>query len=649
MMEHNHKREHANDHHLNDNHVHDHHHGGKLAVGLYLIGLVLFFIALFSQFRGQAGLANVLFSVSIIVSGYHIILEGIGDTVKDSLAQQTFLPNIHLLMALATTGAMLIGNFEEGALLIVIFAGAHFLEDYVDGQSRQEITNLLKMNPTEARKLMEDGQFKLVDVADLKPGDHLQVLNGDQIPTDGEIVEGTAFINESSINGESVPKEKGPGDEVYGSTMNGSTSFTMIVTKTSSETVFSQIIEMVNQSQSSLTKTATLIQRLEPKYVTLVLALFPLVLLAGPYVLGWSWETSLYRSMVYLISVSPCALAASAVPATLSTISNLSKQGVLVKGGAFLSKIADLQAIAFDKTGTLTEGRLELTDVDFQADVDQGQLIDVIVAMEKQSNHPLAEAVIRHYPDRPAISLQVTNNIGQGLSATYEGHTYRIGKPTSFDKVPQFFQEPFRKWAQEGKTVVFVAIDEEVKGIMALMDQPQKEAQAAINYFKGQGLHTTMISGDGELTAQAVGRQLGIDEVVANVMPEDKARIVKNLQGQHGLTAMLGDGVNDAPALVTADVGIAMGEGTDIAMDVADLVLMQNDLSKLSYTHQMSQRMTRITWQNIIFSLIVVLTLVTLNFLGKMDIALGVIMHEGSTILVILNALRLLRTPKVLK
>lgn len=631
------------------NHNHEHGHGGKTAVILYIIGLITFFIALFFEFSGNHFVAAIIFTFSILTAGYHVIIEGVGDTIRDTREKKTFSPNIHFLMALATAGAVLIGNFEEGALLIIIFAGAHFLEDYVDGKSRKEITNLLEMNPTEARRIKDDGNIEIISIEEVKVGDKLQVLNGDQVPTDGEIIEGSTSIDESSINGESMPKEKNPGDEVFGSTINGTSTFKMLVTKDSSETVFSKILEMVNESQNSLTKTATLIQRLEPKYVTFVLALYPFVLLAGPYVFGWSWDTSLYRSMVYLISVSPCALAASAVPATLSTISNLSKKGVLVKGGAYLSKIAELKAIAFDKTGTLTKGQPEVTDYEFQEKVDEESLIDIVVAMEKQSNHPLAQAIIRRFPERQSLSLQVNNEVGSGLHADYENQRYRIGKPSSFEDVPQYFTDKVDELGNEGKTVVLVAIDEEVVGLIALMDQPQEDADKAIEYFKEQGIHTSLISGDGKLTAEAVGRQLGMDEVIANVMPEDKASIVKDQQAKHGTTAMLGDGVNDAPALVTADVGIAMGEGTDIAMDVADLVLMQNDLKKLAYTHQMSLRMSRITWQNIIFSMLVVVTLVILNFLGKMDIAIGVIMHEGSTILVILNALRLLRTPKNLR
>lgn len=321
--------------HEHEEHNHDHSHSGKFTTIMFFVGVAAFIAGFLLEGNNEL-YAAIAFLISVVTAGYHIILEGIGDTFRNSIAAKKFQPNVHFLMALATAGAIAIGNFEEAAMLIVIFAGAHFLEEYVDGKSKREITNLLNMNPTEARILYPDGTTKVVPVDQVKVGDTLQVLNGAQVPTDGVVLSGTTAIDESSINGESIPKEKTIGDEVFGSTINGAGTFTMEVTKDSSETVFSKILQMVNQSQKSLTKTATLIQRLEPKYVTIVLALFPLVLLAGPYIFGWSWELSLYRSMVYLISVSPCALAASAVPTTLATISNLSKKGVLVKGGAYL-------------------------------------------------------------------------------------------------------------------------------------------------------------------------------------------------------------------------------------------------------------------------------------------------------------------------
>lgn len=637
-----HNHEKAHDH---EGHEHDHSHGGKFTIIMFFIGIAAFITGFILEGSNEL-LANIAFVTSVVTAGYHIILEGIGDTFKNSIAEKKFQPNVHFLMALATAGAIAIGSFEEAAMLIVIFAGAHFLEEYVDGKSKREITNLLNLNPTEARVLHSDGSTKVVSVDEVKIGDILQVLNGAQVPTDGVVLTGTTAIDEASINGESIPKEKGVGDEVYGSTINGAGTFTMEVTKDSSETVFSKILQMVNQSQKSLTKTATLIQRLEPKYVTIVLALFPLVLLAGPYIFGWSWSVSLYRSMMYLISVSPCALAASAVPTTLATISNLSKKGVLVKGGAFLSKLQDLKAISFDKTGTLTNGKPVVTDYSFEKGMDESEMIDLVVAMEKQSNHPLATAIINKFPERKSLELSVENEVGRGLSTQYKNSQYRIGKPSSFGKVSFVYSEKEKQLSSEGKTVVYVGKNEHVIGLFALMDVPNQYAKDAINYFKDAGLHTTMITGDAKLTGEAVGKQIGVDEVAANVMPEDKASIVQAQQRKYGSTGMLGDGINDAPALVTADVGIAMGDGTDVAMDVADLVLMKNDLSKLVYAHKLSKKMDKVTWQNILFSMFVVIFLVTLNFLGKMDITIGVIMHEGSTIVVILNALRMLRTPK---
>lgn len=635
--------EHEKDH--DHNHEHDHNHGGKFAIIMFFVGVAAF-IGGFLLEGANDQLANLAFLVAVVTAGYHIIIEGIGDTIRNSMTVKKFQPNVHFLMALATGGAIAIGNFEEAAMLIVIFAGAHFLEEYVDSKSKREITNLLNLNPTEARILNVDGSTKVVPVDQVKVGDTLQVLNGAQVPTDGIILSGATAIDEASINGESIPKEKNVGDEVYGSTINGSGTFTMEVTKDSSETVFAKILQMVNQSQKSLTKQATLIQRLEPKYVTIVLLLFPVVLLAGPYLFGWTWQLSLYRSMVYLISVSPCALAASAVPTTLATISNLSKKGVLVKGGAYLSKLQELKAISFDKTGTLTNGKPVVTDYAIAKELNEEEVIDLIVAMEKQSNHPLAAAIINKFPNRQDLEVTVENEVGRGLSTNYRNSSYRIGKPSSFMNASSDYRRQQQNLSAEGKTVVYIGKDERVVGLIALMDVPNQHAKDAISYFKGAGLHTTMITGDAKLTGEAVGKQIGVDEVIANVMPEDKASIVQEQQQKYGSTAMLGDGINDAPALVTADVGVAMGDGTDVAMDVADLVLMKNDLSKLVYAHQLSKKMNRITWQNILFSLFVVLFLVTLNFLGKMDITIGVIMHEGSTIAVILNALRMLRTPK---
>ncbi|MGO2963882.1 MAG: heavy metal translocating P-type ATPase [Carnobacterium maltaromaticum] len=639
---HNHEHEHEN------GGGHNHSHGdSKSAVILFFAGLTAFIVALF--LTDSSLLQTILFISAMLLSGYHIMLEGIIDTIEATKRKRKFSPNVHILMTVAAIGATIIGNYEEGALLIIIFAAAHFMEEYAEGRSKREITNLLKMNPTEARLIEADGSVKVVDVSVLKIGDKLQVLNGDQIATDGVILSGVTSIDESSINGESIPREKTVGDEVFGSTINGNGTFTMEVTKDSSDTLFAKILQLVNQSQSNLSKTATKIQKIEPYYVTAVLIIVPIFILLGPSIFSWTWNESFYRGMVFLISASPCALAASAVPATLSGISNLAKRGVLFKGGSYLANLAGIKAVAFDKTGTLTKGKPSVTDFYFD-EIDEAtteqNYIDLIVAMEKTANHPLANAILGKFEAKESIELEVENEIGKGLVAQYNGAVYQIGKPTVFKNVSSKIENHNEQYSIDGKTVVYFAKDNQVIGLIAMMDVPNANAIEVISYLKSQNIHTTMITGDSEVTGQAVGRQLGIDEVIGNVLPENKAQVIKDQQARYGTVAMLGDGVNDAPALVTADIGVAMGDGTDIAIDVADAVLMQNDLTKFSYAHKVSKRLDRVVWQNIIFSMLIVAILVTLNVLGKMDITIGVIAHEGSTLIVILNGLRLLLPSK---
>ena len=625
------------------NHDHDHNHG-KMPIILYFIGLALAIVALFLSGEYQL-IKNIMFSLATISAGYHVIvLEGLGETIENTKANNKFTPNSHILMGLAAIGASAIGNFWEGTLLILIFSGAHFLEDYAEGRSRREITKLLEMNPTTARLILPDGNTKIVDVSELTVGDQLQVLNGDQVPIDGVILSGSTSIDESSINGESIPNEKTKGDTVFGSTINGTGTFTMEVTKENKDTVFSKILQLVNQNQDNQTKAASIIQKFEPKYVTVVLIAIPLFVLLAPVLLDWTWSQSIYRGLVLLVAASPCALAAATVSVTLSTTSNLAKKGVLSKGSSYLSQLADIQAIAFDKTGTLTKGKPEVTNYYFADSVNEENIIGIVVALEKESNHPLADAILRKFEQKNKLTIEVENQIGKGLTGDYNGRNYRIGKPTSFDNVENEYIRLNKEWASEGKTVVYVAEDENVIGLIALMDIPSEHAKETINYFKEHGIHTTLITGDSEMTGKAVAEQLGIDEVIANVMPEDKSRIIDEQKEKYGVTAMVGDGVNDAPALVNADVGIAMGDGTDVAVEVSDLVLMQNNLSKLVQSHNIATKMNRVIWQNIFFSMVVVVFLIIASFLGLTDIAISVIIHEGSTLVVILNGLRLLKS-----
>lgn len=644
------------DHSCQDHHDHDHehhhqhteaasscshhHHHGKQPVILYVVGLVLYFIALLSPL--PESLSNLLMLSAMVVAGYQVIFEGIGETITESIRLKKFWPNVHILMTLAAIGAVFLGDYDEGALLILIFSGAHFLEEYAEGRSKREITALLKMNPTKARLRQENGEYAMVEVETLKIGDQLKVLPGDQVPTDGVILEGSSTLNESSINGESMPQEKTVGAEVYGSTINGQGTFTMTVTKVASDTIFAKILTLVNQSQSRLSPTATKIKQIEPLYVKTVIAIVPLFILSGIVIFQWGWYPSFYRGMVLMISASPCALAASAIPASLSGISNLAKRGVLFKGGSYLANLADVQAVAFDKTGTLTQGNPAVTDVYFIDETKASDWTKIIVSMENSANHPLAKAMLRHFDQVSPIALDVQNDIGKGLKTIYEGKEYKIGKQDFFANIASELLVQTERLTKQGKNVVFFGENDHVVGYLAMMDLPQPTALSVIDYLNTQGIQTVMITGDATLTGQAVGDLLGISQVKGNVLPEQKSTIITELQQQYGKTVMLGDGINDAPALVQADIGFAMGDGTDVAIDVADAVIMKNDLTRFKYAHQVSKKLDRIVWQNVIFSMLIVALLVVFNFFGKIEIGLGVFVHEGSTLVVILNGLRLL-------
>ncbi len=616
----------------------------NMEVKLFFLGMLLFIVGL--GFNFTPSLQNSLNILALLISGYHIIWEGIKDTIEKSKKAKHFVPNTHILMTMAALGAVLLGETTEAALLIFIFAGAHFLEEYVEGRSQREITKLLELNPTEARRFRTDGSIEMISVQDLEIGDRVQILNGDQVPTDGKVIKGQTSIDESTISGESIPCEKTVGDEVFGSTINGSGTIVVEVTKDSSETVFAKILQLVEASQTNLSTSAQHIRRFEPVYVNIVLLVFIALLICGPFVWDWTWNSTFSTSLTFLVSASPCALAVSVIPATLAGISNLARQGVLFKGGTFLSELSDLKVVAFDKTGTLTQGKPEVVRVCLEPTImSEEKLTAVIFAMESQSNHPLARAIVNYFSDGKSLdklTISATNHLGQGLTAIYNHLTVRIGKPQSFAQAAERWLHDKEAEEANGRTVVFVSVNEKVIGFIAIQDRPQTTAVEAINYFKTAGVKTIMITGDAQLTGQAIGSELGIDEVVTNILPEQKAKIISKYQDQYGLTAMLGDGVNDAPALVSADIGIAMGDGTDVAIETADVVLMRNDLTKLVKAHKLSKRLKHIIRQNILFALLVIMMLISFTFFGHLSVVASVALHEGSTLIVLLNSLRLL-------
>ena len=645
---HHHSHEHCEHHsHNHDSHHHcghcsGHHHHHEISWQRWVLAIGMFVLALFLE-SSVAWIANALFLLTIACIGKEVITEGIMDTIEETKHFKKFRPNVHLLMTLAALGAIFIGKFEEAAMLIVIFTIAHSLEEYVEKKSRKDMTQLLQLQPKLALKKINNGHFEEVDASSLEIGDIIQVLNGSQISADGIIIEGMSSINQASVTGESIPVEKEVGSEVFAGTLNLTQTLLIKVTKKQQDSVLGKIITLVQEAGQSLTRTGSFLKKWEPVYVTIVLTLFPVVLAIGILLLKWDFLTAFYRGMVYLIAVSPCALAASATPVTVTAISTLSRKGIFIKSGASLEKMSEVEAIAFDKTGTLTNGTPKVVAKVMDKER-EFELYSILVSMEKKVNHPLAFAIVESGLAYRIYSLSVTPKVGIGLEATYRNHTYRIGKPSSFATLGKY-TAIVEQWMNEGKTVVVLSEDHLVVGAVALLDTPKEEAKQVIDYFKEENIQTMLLTGDSIQTAEVIANELEVDEVRANVLPEEKANTLKEWSMKYPTIAMVGDGINDAPALVNAEVGIAMGKGTDVAMESSDIVLMNSQLDSLKTLHKVSKLMMTVTKQNLIFSLFIVIVLVLLNFLGWSDLTLGVILHEGSTVVVLLHALRLIVTP----
>ncbi|MBC1953353.1 heavy metal translocating P-type ATPase [Listeria welshimeri] len=585
----------------------------------------------------------VIFLSAFVIGGFEQAKEGIQATIK------TKKLNVELLMILAATGASIIGYWFEGAILIFIFSVSGALETYTTNKSKREITKLMAFQPERAFLLLPNGDLKEIAAKDLQLDDMVLVRPGESVPIDGVIVRGSTTLNEAAINGESVPAMKSAGSEVFGGTVNVSSAITVKVTQTFDNTIFSKIIRLVETAQSEPSKTARFIERFEDAYVKAVL-LFVLVMMFLPhFALGWSWNETFYRAMVLLTVASPCALVASVTPATLAAISNGARHGILFKGGVHLENLRGIKAIAFDKTGTLTNGTPVLTDRLFAENVDKQEIINMVVALERQSLHPLAAAITQDLDaevTKNITEIEITDVPGWGVQADYKGDTWQVGKAgfVGTESAREFLSGAFEKLASEGKTVVYVAKSGVVLAMFALKDTCRPEAMRTIKALQAKGIKTIMVTGDNEQTGAAIQAELGMDQVVSGCLPEKKVDVIKELSVSYRSVAMVGDGINDAPALAHAAVGIAMGKGTDIAMETADVVLMKNDLEKIPYAFVLSKRLYWISWQNICFAIAVILVLITANVFQLINLPFGVVGHEGSTILVILNGLRLLKS-----
>lgn len=585
----------------------------------------------------------ILYFLAYLSGGYIKTKEGIISSIKNKDL------NVDLLMMIAALGAAIIGYWEDGAMLIFIFALSGALETYTFNKSHKEISSLLDLQPEEALRVSSSGYEEIVPTFELKIGDVILIKPGERTPSDGIIIDGETNLNESSITGEPIPVEKKKGDEVFASTVNLRGSIKVSITKLSTETLFSKIITLVQNAKSEKSPSQLFIEKWEGLYVKIVLVVVLMTTLISYYAFSMELSIAIYRGTVLLIVASPCALVASITPATLSAISNGARQGILFKGGVQLEKLTKLRAIAFDKTGTLTKGRPIVTDIYTYNNLTKEKLLEITIALESHSTHPLADAIINYskeqYNMKPQQIAYVENSVGYGIKGTFKNVIYKIGKREFFkNNLQKHNIDDVSHLQKEGKTLVYIGDEfDNILGIIALKDTLRSEAKTAIKYLHDININTIMITGDNESTAKIISSEIMLSDYHAGCLPEDKVKVIKNLKERYITVAMIGDGINDAPALATADIGIAMGEGTDVALETADIVLMKNDLTRIAKAVKLSKRLKRITNQNIVFSLIIIFSLAILNFVGYIPIPIAVIGHEGSTILVILNGLRLLR------
>ncbi|WP_163858485.1 heavy metal translocating P-type ATPase [Paenibacillus elgii] len=557
--------------------------------------------------------------------------------------------DVNLLMIVAAIGAASIGYWTEGAVLIFIFSLSGALETFTMEKSSRDISSLMDLKPETAIVWVE-GAEKRVPVEQLQIGDLVLVKPGERLPADGIVQEGSSAVNQASITGESIPVDKAAGDEVFAGTLNGQGALFVQVTKSGESTLFSKIIRLVQEAQSEMPKSQRFIERFERIYARAIILVTLLLIALPPLLFGWSWNDTLYRAMVFLVVASPCALVASIMPAMLSAISNSARKGLLFKGGAHLERVSHIRAIAFDKTGTLTYGKPSVTDfLTYQAWSEE-ELLQIAASIESLSTHPIAKAIVDKAGEL-SLELERPSDFqalaGWGVQAGLAGEFWKIGKPGFFEEsgIDEQILSDVRKLEQEGKTVVLIQNAAGIAGMIALQDAIRPQAREMIAKLKELGVQVVMLTGDQRLTAEAIAREAGIDQVYAGLLPEDKLNIVKTLKEKYTHVAMVGDGINDAPALAAASVGIAMGAaGSDAALETADLVLMNDDLDKIKEAIVLGRRTTRIIKQNIAFAVTVIAFLIAANFFKGIPLPLGVVGHEGSTILVILNGLRLLRS-----
>lgn len=642
---------HAEEEHSADGHDHS---AGVSRQQVILLGTSALFIAAGFAVKwllpASIGWANALFAAAALAAGALVLPHAVASLRR-------FRLDMNVLMTVAVAGAWLIGEGAEAASVVFLFGFAELLESWSVGRARRAIRSLLALTPETARRKRDNGEPEEVPVTEVKPGEVILVRSGERVALDGEVTAGQSAINQAPITGESVPVEKKPGDPVFAGTINGDGALEIRVTKTAGDSTLARIIRLVEEAEEQKAPTQRFVDRFARFYTPVVFALAVLVAVLPPLLSGASWSVYGYRALVLLVIACPCALVIATPVSIVSGLTALARRGVLIKGGAFLESVGKLRALAVDKTGTITEGRPRVVEIIPWNELTETEVLQKAAAIDSNSTHPLAAAVTAAAKERGLTWGPVENyqaRSGRGAEAVLDGHPHFIGNHKMAHEAGVCTPELESRLAEieaRGQSLAVLGhvphgeCAGKVLGILAIADTMRAEAPEALQRLHAAGVaKIIMLSGDNQRTASAIAAQAGIDEARGDLLPEQKVEHVRRLVSEYGQVGMIGDGVNDAPALAVASVGIAMGAaGSDTAIETADMALMNDDLRRLADAITTGRRTLRVIQCNIAFAIAVKVLFLALAFTGYSSLWLAILADTGATLLVIANALRLLR------
>lgn len=612
-----------------------------------IISLGFILVAVISQLSlGEDHLlTKALYILAIIIGGFDLFKEGFSDLIKLDFSMES-------LMTIAIIGAAFIGEWAEGSIVVILFAISEALERFSMDKARQSIRSLMDIAPKEAL-IRRNNVEQLVSVDKIDIDDIMIIKPGQKIAMDGLVINGHSSVNQAAITGESVPVEKQLDDEVFAGTLNEEGVLEVKVTKKVTDTTIAKIIHLVEEAQGERAPAQAFVDKFAKYYTPFIIILALLIVVVPPLFFGGDWNKCLYQGLSILVVGCPCSLVISTPVSIVSAIGNAAKNGVLVKGGVYLEEIGHLRAIAFDKTGTLTKGKPVVTDFIATSSETDINYLSIISSLESLSQHPLASAILNEADktnvDYKSIQIEDFQSItGKGLTGIHQNIRYYIGSPKLFSASvieETAVKVQYRQFQEQGKTAMYFGTDEQILGVIAVADEVRDSSAAVISELHKLSIeHTIMLTGDNTKTAESIGKQLGVTEIKGDLMPQEKLDSIKALRTTYNKVAMVGDGINDAPALAASTVGIAMGgAGTDTALETADVALMGDDLQKLPFIVRLSRQTLKVIKQNITFSLGIKLLALLLVIPGWLTLWIAIVADMGATLLVTLNGLRLMK------